>query len=124
AMAASAVGRLLRNLPTCAGSRSRPRRVIIRSEAEAFMSNPLIKPGTSIRRRPVMLGNPKIRAIQVGSAWHVDAVTPLDPVPARFTDRLRSGAHAHPERTLVARRGADGAWIRISYGSMLERVRC
>lgn len=88
------------------------------------MSNPLIKLGTSIRRRPVALGNPEIRAMQQGGAWHVDAVTPLEAVPARFTDKLKSGAHAHPDRTLVARRGADGAWIRISYGSMLERVRC
>ncbi|OXH83503.1 hypothetical protein CA830_34445, partial [Burkholderia multivorans] len=30
---------------------------------------------------------------------------------------------AHPDRWLVARRGADGAWIGITYAQMLERAR-
>lgn len=79
--------------------------------------------GAAPRRRPVRLGNPAIRVRQEDGVWRVDAVTPLAPVPARYTDRLVSGAAAHPERTLVARRGPDGAWIRISYADMLRRVR-
>ncbi|MFC5458702.1 feruloyl-CoA synthase [Massilia niabensis] len=79
--------------------------------------------GTGLRRRHVDLGNPEIAAYQVDGTWHVDAVTPLGPVPARFTDRLVLGARAHPERTLVARRGADGEWIRLSYADVLENVR-
>jgi len=79
--------------------------------------------GTAPMRRPVSLGNPDIRVRQQDGVWHVDAVTPLAPVPARYTDRLVSGAAAHPDRTLVARRGPDGAWIRISYAEMLRRVR-
>jgi feruloyl-CoA synthase len=75
------------------------------------------------RIRPVALGNPEISARRSNGVWHVDAVTPLDAVPARFTDRLVSGADAHPERTLIARRGADGEWIRISYAQMLQRAR-
>ena len=75
------------------------------------------------RRRPVLLGNPDIRAWRDGEVWHVDAVTPLGPVPRRWTDRLASGAAAHPERTLVARRGPDGGWIRIGYADMLRRAR-
>jgi len=75
------------------------------------------------RRRPVLLGNPDIRAWRDGDVWHVDAVTPLGPVPRRWTDRLASGAAAHPERTLAARRGPDGAWIRIGYADMLRRAR-
>ncbi|MCS0630199.1 feruloyl-CoA synthase [Telluria mixta] len=74
-------------------------------------------------RRPVLLGNPEIRAWRDGDAWHVDAVTPLGPLPRRWTDRLVSGAAAHPGRTLVARRGADGDWIRIGYADMLRRAR-
>ena len=74
-------------------------------------------------RRPVLLGHPDIRARQAGAVWHVDAVTPLDALPRRWTDRLASGAAAHPDRTLVARRGPDGAWIRIGYGEMLRRAR-
>jgi len=75
------------------------------------------------RRRPVLLGNPEVRAWRDGDVWHMDAVTPLGPVPRRWTDRLASGAAAHPERTLVARRGPDGGWIRIGYADMLRRAR-
>jgi len=75
------------------------------------------------KRRPVNLGNPEVAAYQVDGVWHVDAITPLGAFPPRFTDRLAQGAHAHPERTLVACRGADGGWIRISYADMLDRAR-
>ena len=47
----------------------------------------------------------------------------LQPFAARLTDRLEHFAAEVPERTLVARRGADGAWVRISYAQMLDRVR-
>jgi feruloyl-CoA synthase len=80
-------------------------------------------PSTIARQRQIELGNPDIAAYQADGVWHVDAVTPLDPVPARFTDRLVEGARAHPERTLVARRGPDGAWIRLSYADVLQRAR-
>lgn len=74
-------------------------------------------------QRPVKLGNPEIAVYQADGLWHVDAVTPLAEFPPRFTDRLESGAAAHPERTLVARRGADGEWIRLSYAEVLDRAR-
>jgi feruloyl-CoA synthase len=76
-----------------------------------------------VRCRAVKLGNPEIAVYQEGGLWHVDAVTPLDDFPPRFTDRLESGAAEHPERTLVARRGADGEWIRLSYAEVLGRAR-
>ncbi len=79
--------------------------------------------GSSVRRRHVELGNPEVAAFQVGDTWHVDAVTPLGPVPSRFTDRLVEGAQKHPERTLVAQRGPDGEWIRLSYAEVLQRAR-
>jgi feruloyl-CoA synthase len=75
------------------------------------------------KRRQVALGNPEIAAWQEDGVWHVDAVTPLAPFPARFTDRLVSGAQDHPERTLVARRGPDGEWIRLSYAEVLQSAR-
>jgi feruloyl-CoA synthase len=43
--------------------------------------------------------------------------------PERFTDRLEQVAAEAPDRLLVARRGADGAWVGITYGQMLERVK-
>jgi feruloyl-CoA synthase len=76
-----------------------------------------------VKRRPVRLGNPEIRAECRDGIWRVDAVTPLETPPARFTDRLVSGANSYPSRTVVARRGPDGEWIRISYAQMLERAR-
>ncbi|MDB5933060.1 MAG: feruloyl-CoA synthase [Massilia sp.] len=76
-----------------------------------------------VKRRPVRLGEPEIAAYQADGVWHVDAVTPLGAWPSRFTDRLVRGAQAHPERTLVARRGADGEWIRLSYADVLARAR-
>ena len=75
------------------------------------------------KRRQVALGNPEVAAWQEDGVWHVDAVTPLAPFPARFTDRLVSGAKDHPERTLVARRGPDGEWIRLSYADVLDSAR-
>ena len=88
--------------------------------------NQFVAAGASaVGQRPVELGNPEIAAWQQGRIWHVDAVTPLGPVPRRFTDRLVEGAAAHPERTLVARRGVDGdgEWIRLSYADVLQRAR-
>ena len=79
--------------------------------------------GGDAPRRAVALGNPEVKAWQEDKVWHVDALTPLAPFPARFTDRLVAGAQAHPERTLVARRGADDAWIRLSYAAVLESAR-
>jgi len=46
----------------------------------------------------------------------------LQPYPQRLTDRLEHFAAAAPDRTLAARRGPDGAWMRISYAQMLDRV--
>ena len=70
-----------------------------------------------VKRRPVKLGDPEIAAYQANGVWHVDDF------PPRFTDRLVQGAKEHPERTLVARRGADGEWIRQSYADVLDRAR-
>lgn len=74
------------------------------------------------------------RAVSIGCApvetrrddqgnWHLRSSAPLDPYPERLTDRLIEGAEKHPDRTLVARRGPDGEWIRISYAEMLRRAR-
>jgi feruloyl-CoA synthase len=42
--------------------------------------------------------------------------------PDRLTDSLEQWATEAPDRTLVARRGPDGQWIRITYAQMLARV--
>ena len=43
--------------------------------------------------------------------------------PARSMDALEQWAQRTPEAVLVARRGADGEWVRVSYAEALRRVR-
>ena len=77
----------------------------------------------------------KYRNVEVGGCLaaerHVDAqgvhrlrsLEPLQPFPARLTDRLEEWARHAPDRVQVAQRGPDGQWRTISYAQMLERVR-
>lgn len=77
-----------------------------------------------VRYRPVSIGRPDVHiAAEAGGGWRLTPKEVLQPYPARLTDRLVEGARHHPERTLVARRGADGRWIHISYADMLQRAR-
>ena len=46
----------------------------------------------------------------------------LGDFPVRLTDRLEHWATTAPDRVFVARRGADGAWITITYAQMLDRA--
>ncbi|MCC7463516.1 MAG: feruloyl-CoA synthase [Gammaproteobacteria bacterium] len=47
----------------------------------------------------------------------------LGEYPARCMDALEHWARRTPAAVLVARRGADGEWLRLSYGETLRRVR-
>lgn len=58
-----------------------------------------------------------------GDVWRIVSGEPLGPYPGRMTDCLAAGARQHPERVLVARRGADGNWIEITYREMFARAR-
>ena len=73
--------------------------------------------------RPVAIGAAPPDIAQRDGCWTLRASTALGAYPRRLTDRLVSGAQAHPDRWLVARRSPDGAWIGISYAQMLERAR-
>jgi feruloyl-CoA synthase len=80
------------------------------------------------------VNGPRYRAAAVGSCLQATVETrpdgttllrsteALGAFPERLTDRLEHWAIQAPDRTLVARRGADGAWINIRYAQMLERV--
>lgn len=75
------------------------------------------------------------RRVEVGGALDVvvqvsddgvirmNAAEALEPPAARITDRLEFFAARDPGRTLVAKRGADGRWVRISYAEMVEQAR-
>jgi feruloyl-CoA synthase len=54
---------------------------------------------------------------------HLVSTEALQPYPKTLSDRFEQWAHRAPERTLVARRGSDGQWQRVTYGQMLERAR-
>jgi feruloyl-CoA synthase len=47
----------------------------------------------------------------------------LGPYPARITERLDHWAAHAPDRTFLARRGADGTWGHVTYADALVRVR-
>ncbi|MBK5089960.1 feruloyl-CoA synthase [Burkholderia sp. R-69927] len=73
--------------------------------------------------RSVAIGAAPARVRREGEAWYLNPQEPLGDYPERLTDRLASGAQAHPDRLLVARRATNGEWVGITYAQMLERVR-
>jgi len=75
------------------------------------------------RYRDVAVTTATTDVVKRGDTWYLRSNEPLREFPARLTDRLVSGAQAHPERVLVARRGERGAWIEITYADMLRRAR-
>jgi feruloyl-CoA synthase len=46
----------------------------------------------------------------------------LEPYAHRMTDRLVHWANTAPDRTWMARRGADGQWVKISYAEAWEKA--
>ncbi len=74
--------------------------------------------------RPVSIGSaPVVMNCDGNGVWHLASREPLESWPDRMTDKLVEGAKQYPDRTLIARRGADGEWNHLSYADVLERVR-
>ncbi|MBI2309133.1 MAG: feruloyl-CoA synthase [Rhodocyclales bacterium] len=74
--------------------------------------------------RAVNIGRNSVAVHQeANGSWRLHSTEMLGEYPVRLTDRLVEGAEKHPSRTLVAQRGDDGQWIRISYAEMLQRAR-
>lgn len=74
--------------------------------------------------RAVSIGKNSVEVDQDAQGiWRMRSTEKLAEYPCRLTDRLVEGAVKHPERTLIARRDAQGQWQRISYGEMLQRAR-
>ena len=82
-----------------------------------------VEAGLGARYRDVAVTTATTDVVKRGDAWYLRSNEPLREFPVRLTDRLVSGAQAHPERVLVARRGEQGAWIEITYADMLRRAR-
>ena len=79
--------------------------------------------GTSVPYRAVRIGSAPVHVRREGDVWYMKSSATLGAYSKRLTDRLASGAHAHPDRWLVARRGADGEWHGIGYAQMLASAR-
>ena len=60
---------------------------------------------------------------RAGGEQVLRSLEPLQPYPARLSDRLEHWAREEPERVFVAKRDATGAWRRITYAEMLDRAR-
>jgi feruloyl-CoA synthase len=58
-----------------------------------------------------------------GDVVYARSPHPLPPYPVRLTDRLEHWAAAAPDRAFLCRRDGSGAWVRLTYGSALARVR-
>ncbi len=76
-----------------------------------------------VRYRPVAIGDPQVNVSrEADGSWRLSPREALGDYPRCLSDRLVAGAEHHPERTLVARRGADGEWVHLSYAQMLTRA--
>jgi feruloyl-CoA synthase len=62
------------------------------------------------------------REVRADGSVLLRSTEPLADFPLRITDRLEHWARVAPDRTFVARRGADGEWVRITYAQMLDRA--
>jgi feruloyl-CoA synthase len=58
-----------------------------------------------------------------GEVLYARSPRPLPAYPVRLTDRLEHWAGAAPDRAFLCRRDASGAWVRLTYGAALPRVR-
>lgn len=72
--------------------------------------------------RPVVIGRPGVTIEQRGGAIYLRSNEYLEAYPKRLMDRLVHWAQAKPDHTFVARRDADGEWVRISYSQILKRA--
>ncbi|AJE22271.1 feruloyl-CoA synthase [Azotobacter chroococcum] len=80
-------------------------------------------PAAQPRLRPVAIGQPGVAFETLDGCLYLRPLEPLAPLPPRLLDRLRHWARLTPEQTLVARRGDDGQWQRLSYAQMLDSAR-
>ncbi|HEV3427661.1 MAG TPA: feruloyl-CoA synthase [Paraburkholderia sp.] len=73
--------------------------------------------------RGVAIGTVSPRIERRGECWYLEAGEPLGAYPERMTDCLERGAREHPERLLIVRRDANGAWRGVTYAQMLDDAR-
>jgi feruloyl-CoA synthase len=70
-----------------------------------------------------MSGDPRWSVHRDGETVYMAATQALRPYPAALAERLVHWAQATPDRTFLARRGADGRWIEIAFKDALAKAR-
>jgi feruloyl-CoA synthase len=80
---------------------------------------------TAARYRALRLGGSLSATFmpQADGSLRVLSTEPLLAYPARLTDRLLHWATVAPDRTLAAKRDADGQWRQLSYAQALQQSR-
>ncbi len=53
----------------------------------------------------------------------VRSTEPLRPYPRRYTEPLLRWAQERPDTSFIAKRGADGRWVHLSFGEALQKAR-
>ncbi|MFN0182339.1 MAG: feruloyl-CoA synthase [Aquabacterium sp.] len=78
----------------------------------------------SARYRDAQVGGCVESVVEAGpdGITRLRSTEPLRWHPARITDCLDQWADAAPDRSLVARRGPDGAWRHVTYAQMRDRA--
>jgi feruloyl-CoA synthase len=75
------------------------------------------------KERPVRLGRPDVALERrADGTTLVKSIYGFGPVATCMTDYLVRYAREAPDRVFVAKRGADGAWVKLTYAQTLARV--
>jgi feruloyl-CoA synthase len=83
-----------------------------------------MQPKAGRRLRPVRIAPLDVSVdAQPNGATYVRSVCELGPYPPRLTDCLEIWAQRAPQRTFLAKRGADGQWVRLTYADAWRRTR-
>src|SRR5262245_24163634 len=84
-----------------------------------------LRPDAPAPVRPVKLEKPEIDIERrPDGSMLIRSRYPLDPYPARITDRLVHWANEAPDRTFMAARDANGEWRHITYAQALQYAKC
>lgn len=73
-------------------------------------------------QRMVKLGGHEINFYTDQGHLYISAQAQLQPYPQKLTDRLIHFAQLCPDQLFVAKRDAQGAWIKLSYAETLDRA--
>src|SRR5262245_19875944 len=83
-----------------------------------FVSRPAAR-----RTRDVRLARQAVVAERRGGNLYLRSPEALAAYPRKLTERLDYWAERAPDRLFLAQRGADGAWLRLTYAQARERAR-